>query len=205
MVWLLVGVLSIVAAIYLFAYIINKQYHLWHLSYSAFFQLLFQVSVIALIPISVYTILHQNYLLRKNLVKALTMTKELRSGDLYSGTMGTQSEPCILRSENGKERLLFHLDQALFLLAAGNYVEIVSYTDRTTRELLRNTLSNLEIQLSQYQHFFRCHRSYIVNLTKITKVSGNAQGLKLTLKHFDETIPVARNYVEKFRAKISSS
>jgi DNA-binding LytR/AlgR family response regulator len=42
----------------------------------------------------------------------------------------------------------------------------------------------------------KCHRSCIVNLDKVVKVSGNAQGFKLHLKETDFVVPVARKYSE---------
>ena len=203
-VWFLIGVFSLVATIYLVAYIFNRQYNLWRMGYPAFFQLLFQVSVIALIPFSVYTILHQNYLLKKNLAEALLLMKKLQNGGRLSERPDAYAGECILSSENGKEQLRHRADHILVLMSAGNYVEVVTYTNQLNRDLLRNTLSNFEIQLSQCTQFFRCHRSYIVNLCKITGVRGNAQGFKLTIAHCDTIIPVARNLIKPFRAKLSN-
>lgn len=67
--------------------------------------------------------------------------------------------------------------------------------------MLRSSLSRLENQL-EGQNIVRCHRSFIVNLDKVEKVTGNAQGYKLHLETPELVVPVARKYseiVEKLR------
>lgn len=52
-------------------------------------------------------------------------------------------------------------------------------------------------------NFFRCHRSYIVNLDKITEITpwfNNTYVIKLGVMKTD--IPVSRNYINEFRLKM---
>jgi len=50
-------------------------------------------------------------------------------------------------------------------------------------------------------NFFRCHRSYIVNIDKIEKISPWFSGTyNLNLKKMQETIPVSRNYFKKLKS-----
>ncbi len=39
----------------------------------------------------------------------------------------------------------------------------------------------------------RCHKSYIVNLNKVNRISGNAKGYKLQIDELDFLIPVSRS------------
>jgi DNA-binding LytR/AlgR family response regulator len=39
---------------------------------------------------------------------------------------------------------------------------------------------------------FRCHKSYLINLTQVAHISGNAQGYKLHLQNSTIEIPVSR-------------
>lgn len=87
-----------------------------------------------------------------------------------------------------------------FAISAGNYVEYYSVIDgKEKKELQRNTLSNVE-QLLKSASFdvFRSHRSYIVNLTMIKNVTGNAQGYSLSISEMNEKIPVSRSNVSEF-------
>ncbi len=88
--------------------------------------------------------------------------------------------------------------------AQDNYVAIRYLADNTLKtSLIRNSLSAIEAFLPAGT-FIRCHRSYITNLHKIDKVSGNAQGLVLTLKNSNLSIPVSRSYINNLKAQIGS-
>jgi DNA-binding LytR/AlgR family response regulator len=59
-------------------------------------------------------------------------------------------------------------------------------------------IKELEEQFNKRQ-IKRCHRSYIINESKIVSVRGNAQGLKLSLSNVEEEVPVSRSYLYLFR------
>ena len=64
------------------------------------------------------------------------------------------------------------------------------------------TLSYWEIKLKG-QHFLRCHRSYIVNIERIEKISPWFHGaFNLKLKDAKESIPVSRNSVKSLKEHI---
>ena len=91
----------------------------------------------------------------------------------------------------------------LFARAEGNYLEF--YFDRKQgqkKELKRMSIKLLESQLENYPQLLRIHRSYIVNLEKVTKVKGNAQGYQLSLQNFAEELPVSRSYLPAFRSSM---
>lgn len=87
-----------------------------------------------------------------------------------------------------------------FAKASGNYVEYYSVIDgQLQKELQRNTLSKLEEQLKSTPFkIARTHRSYLVNLEIIEKVSGNAQGYSLKLNDTDYSVPVSRSNISEF-------
>jgi len=93
-----------------------------------------------------------------------------------------------------QENLQLEAEDILFVRAADNYIEVYYSDDHgAQRILLRNTLKSVEGILVQ-GHFFRCHKSYLVNLNKVIRVSGNAQGYRLHIEKIDEPIPVSRIY-----------
>lgn len=71
-----------------------------------------------------------------------------------------------------------------------------------TTKLLRSSLKKTEEDLKNHSQFCRCHRAYIVNLQKVESVTGNARGLKLTLKNCREEVPVSRSIHEEIREKL---
>lgn len=106
-----------------------------------------------------------------------------------------------ITASNGNIALTLHPDQINYLKSESNYVEIYfAAATKSEKTLIRNTLKAMEAQLVDKQ-FFRCHKSYIVNLNKIERISGNAQGLKLHLKDSDKILPVSRKNNEVLKAR----
>lgn len=105
-------------------------------------------------------------------------------------------ERIIIPAENPKDNLEVNTSDLLFIQAAENYIEVhIRNHQKTTRHILRNTLGAVADQLeTERGHFFRCHKSYLVNVSQVQKVSGNAQGYKLHLLDTDLMIPVSRRY-----------
>ncbi len=105
-----------------------------------------------------------------------------------------------ITSENSTEKLkLLTADVALFK-SADNYVEIVyNEGDHFKKKLIRNTLRNIEQQIYPYSNFIRCHRICIVNTYYIEKLSRNYSSHWLTIKGYNENIPVSRQYLLKLK------
>ena len=97
--------------------------------------------------------------------------------------------------ENGELHMAIDLDQLLYIKSADNYVAVYFFKDEKVRkELVRTTLKRLETELDEYP-VRRCHRSYMVNINKISVSMKSNQGLSLALKNYsDEVIPVSKNY-----------
>jgi len=101
--------------------------------------------------------------------------------------------------ENGELHLAVDLEHILFLKSADNYVSVYFLQDgKTKKELVRTTMKRLETELQGFP-IRRCHRSYMVNIKKISVSLRSTQGLTLTLHDFpDEQIPVSKNYTAYF-------
>jgi DNA-binding LytR/AlgR family response regulator len=105
-----------------------------------------------------------------------------------------------ISSENSSENLTLLLSDIAFIKSADNYIEIVFREANVFRKkLLRNTLKNIEQQLRQYSNFTRCHRICIVNTHYIEKLNRNYSNHWITIKGFDERIPVSIQYVMKLK------
>ncbi|MEO6039697.1 MAG: LytTR family DNA-binding domain-containing protein [Saprospiraceae bacterium] len=109
-------------------------------------------------------------------------------------TSPSESLPITLQGENQGERLIVTVDQIYYLAAADNYVQVF-YREKELfkNRMLRSTLKKMEDALVGHPQFFRCHRTFLVNLDKVAQVSGNAQGYRLHLVDLEETVPVSRN------------
>jgi hypothetical protein len=104
-----------------------------------------------------------------------------------------------IKIQNGSSLITLDASQILFAKSLQNYVQLCYGNDgNVTVETIRKTLTNIESILSPYG-IERCHRSYLVNRSKIQSITGNAQGLKLSFDGVDEIVAVSRKYVDAFR------
>ena len=149
-------------------------------------------------PVAAFVMINQMRLMRKNLNQALVLSRQIEMQPLRE-----HHEWVILTDENGQEKLRLNANQLLFIRSFENYNEI-NYLEKEepSKQLMRGTLKSMEAALQNHPEFYRCHRSYIVNLEKINHVSGNSQGLKLHFPEISETIPVARAQVSEIRRKL---
>lgn len=113
---------------------------------------------------------------------------------LLSETSSTQQSLSVrLTGSNRNEELNFDAQDLLFIEAADNYAKVYLWrSEQLEKHLLRASLKSLAEQLSDHLQFFRCHRTYLVNLKQVSEISGNAQGYKLHLFHTDQIVPVSR-------------
>lgn len=99
--------------------------------------------------------------------------------------------------EKGILRVSIKLSNLLYLEANDNYVNIYYFSQGKIHHfMLRNSLRNLE-SLFERTDIIRCHRSYMVNFSKVKLVYKSSSGLIIELDT-PETIqvPVSKNYSE---------
>ena len=106
--------------------------------------------------------------------------------------------------ENGKPRLTIKSGNILYLGANDNYVNIYYMdNDKVGYTMLRNNLKTLEKQLDAYG-IVRCHRSYMVNLHRVTIISREKDGMYTTLdSNAVSRIPISKSYSEEVMKRFS--
>ena len=109
----------------------------------------------------------------------------------------------VLVAENEKDTLQLDRADLLAIESSDNYCTVFYRKNGVLgKELVRSSLSRLENQLGAGTPFVRCHRSYVVNLDRVERVSGNAQGYKLHLLAGQLVVPVARKYNDTLVASL---
>lgn len=89
--------------------------------------------------------------------------------------------------------------QILCIKSDGNYVIFyLAGQGQVQEKMIRQTLDNIEKQLSQHPDFQRSHRAFIVNKKYILRRAGNAAGYQLSIAHVDFTVPVSRTHIQQF-------
>jgi uncharacterized membrane protein YagU involved in acid resistance len=167
---------------------------------SSFLQFVGMVIAIGLLPHTIFVLIKENRLLGKYRRAAEVAQRGLAGSALsmpaeapvpVAAPVLPVSLPLVLTTENSRESLELAPQALLCIEGADNYIRI--YCAGASPLLLRGSLKQAESDLKAHPVFFRCHRGYIVNLSKVVEVSGNAQGLRLRLEGLPEVlIPVSR-------------
>ena len=182
----------------------NMIYSAWlgltSISSSAFVFFEMVTLMVAIIPVSLSVLIKQNYLLRTNLKQS-----RILSDKLYRKTRMPELAHAIVKfeSENAKDTLSVESKDIYYVGAADNYIEVhIKQNDVVKQIVLRNTLKNAHDSLKRFSNFYRCHRTYIVNLDKIQSVTGNSQGYKLILFDTEKQIPVSRTLTRELTQRL---
>jgi len=111
----------------------------------------------------------------------------------------------IVQSENEKDSLTLTAGSLLYVESADNYSDVCFLQNGVMEHrLIRSSLKRIEDRLP-FPFCFRCHRSFLVNLNKVTHVTGNSQGYKLHLRDADKPIPVARRLNDDLVERLKST
>ncbi len=177
------------------------------------------VLMLGVLPVAVAELIAYNQHLRYNLKTATRLSQLVQQQTVIpdagsdsattSGNIAHQNftKPLpdgngsiILTGENQGEKLELAHENLLAVQALDNYVNVFWKEDQQLHStLLRNTLSNIADQVSGAAYMFRSHRSWLVNVQRVARVDGNAQGLKLSVELMDQQVPVSRSNITGYR------
>jgi len=155
--------------------------------------------ILAIIPISIRVVSINNWLLKNKLKEAQHLSEGIKEN------IGDDEGVIIeLRSNIVNDVVKTTTNNLLFIEAEKNYIIITELKENMTNEnLLRLSLIKALEQI-QNEHFIRCHRSYVVNLKAVKKVTGNSQGLKLVFGDDLKHVPVSRSYKKEVTEKLQT-
>jgi hypothetical protein len=155
---------------------------------------------VGVFPVAAGIMLHEARQSRRYGQSSAALTSALQSRNHPD----TYPETIQLTGGNSGELLSMSANDLLYIQAADNYVEVHHHSEgRVERSILRGTLKQMEGQLSGKGNIFRCHKSYLVNLDHVVRVSGNAQGFRLHLAPGDEGVPVSRQHNATIRQRLT--
>lgn len=116
---------------------------------------------------------------------------------------GLQEKPISIVSKLKKEELSFHPGQFIYAEADGNYVVFyLNDGQKIRREVIRNSMGEIEKQLSVVPYLLRVHRAFIINIKKVYAQKGNSLGYRLKLWDASAVIPVSRQNTSAFESAI---
>lgn len=156
-----------------------------------------KIILLGILPVSTLIIINQDRLLRTHLKEAKELNRRLEYNEDLTNKL------IHFESDYKKDEFFVRPDSILLIQSADNYIELIyKESDQFKRHLLRSTLKRAAETVSEYEHLFRCHRQYIVNVHHIKKIQGDSQGFKLIVDGIDFPIFVSRKYIKNFKARI---
>jgi hypothetical protein len=162
-----------------------------------YFEELIHTCFVGIIPIGFFIALNFSYLYKANTDKA-NISDSYISKKEENAVLSSPSIVTIV-SQSIYETLSIDIHEIFFIRSDGNYIEIYQCeNDILKKQIIRNTLKDIEKQLSHYPNIIKTHRSHLVNVNQICSVKGNAQGYTIHFKNCTETIPVSRNHISRF-------
>jgi hypothetical protein len=175
---------------YFAGFIIETPTPRWNLA--TFFDSLMSVVLIGMIPVLVFTLINIRYLLTPETSDEFAAFDHTPAGESHEKQIH-------IISKAKKEELSFLPSEFIYAESDGNYVIFHLFVREQLKEvMIRNSISEIDQQLSAIPFFMRIHRAFIVNLKKVSSKSGNSLGYQLKLAGSNNKIPVSRQNTRKF-------
>lgn len=190
--WTILNVLLIGLANYIFSFLIKITAFTW----ANLFLFEAYTIAVAVFPLTISILLNQVRLNNKFEKQAKELNEDIdeKQSKFIADTIHSQNK---VEFENFE----LIVDNFFYARANDNYVTIYYINDKAvSQRTLRNTLKNVYLLFAGNREILRCHKSYLVNLKHVQRISGNAQGYKLHLKRTDEILPVSRTLNEKIKS-----
>ncbi|MCZ4408233.1 LytTR family DNA-binding domain-containing protein [Cryomorphaceae bacterium 1068] len=152
---------------------------------------------IGIIPIAIQALVRQNIYHHRN-VKAVFDDNRIiaeRQGITLTSSILSIS------GEDGEVAFQGSAKDVLAIESSGNYIEIHRKEGKAV--LIRKSLNATEQELPH--GFFRTHRSWIVNMSLVNHVDGNARGYTLTFLHSEVVALVSRGKLKSFDSELKKT
>jgi len=157
--------------------------------------LMFKALLVCFLPMIILVILYKNKSQEHIILKLQRQNINYISRIREIEKKGEEKEINIF-SANKSEKLSLKYKNIILIKSADNYIEIFYLeNDSTEKKLIRNTLKDIEFQLVHQTNFIRCHRTSIVNLAFVEKLTRNYSGYSLKMSYIEDDIPVSRQYL----------
>ena len=184
--WVTINVFIIGFGNYIFSLLVNVTSFSWwnsvlFISYTL---------LVGVFPLTVLILLNQVRLQSKFEKQSQHLNEEIKKKQIK---YADQSIPSKISVPNEREDFELIVDAFLYAKSDDNYVNIY-YLNNTSisRKMIRITLKKMDSLFVEHKDILKCHKSYIVNLKHVHRVSGNAQGYKLHIRNKDIIVPVSR-------------
>ena len=176
--------------VYFAGFLIEVPAQRWN--FATLFNSYFTMFLIGIIPFGFFTLANYRYIFYGDVIEYYNLhnTQQVQE----------QREELIkIASQLKKEEVSFYLGEFVYAESDGNYVIFnLDIEGKPGKKMVRNSINNVEQQLSSYPNLIRTHRAFIINLKKVSSKKGNSLGYRLKLTGTAEEIPVSRANTKDF-------
>ena len=154
--------------------------------------------LITFIALAVPYVIVDLMILLKDSRRKLTLTKS-DAVESDNEVLPAHTEIINLMDNNGNLKLSVKLDNLYYIKAEDNYINVFYQRNGAMATyMLRCKMKTIEDNCVDISSLMRCHRSYIVNIKKVSVLHNEAEGFIL---EFDreglDSIPVSKTYSQK--------
>jgi hypothetical protein len=161
------------------------------------FTYLLYTILLGFIPVMIRVMLVRNWRLKKD----FSETKKIN--DLLARRKLESDEKFIdLQNASANDSLKLSNYDLLYIEATENYITVIWETNHTIKkQMVRMTMKNAIKQINDPLIVFS-HRSFIINLRKVQKVSSKSGISTITLKNTETSIPLSGTYKKAIKQKL---
>ncbi len=163
----------------------------------------FRTGALSLLPLILFNLISYNFSLKMKVVNMIDSGTNWLKEEINAFQNPPEQESVHLVAENKKQAFAEEVERVILIHSSGNYVEIY-WIDRKLairKRLFRQSFTNVEKALVSSDVMLKCHRCWMVNINKVTKLKKSANGYHLEMERLDFTVPVSRNWVPSFKEK----
>lgn len=186
--------LGIGTTVYFMGFLLEDADGRWNMN--TYLDSCFNSLLVSFIPFAYFSIRNYRLYISKNLSYSYNNDVDNQK-EIYQ-------ERISISSKLKNEGISFFPNQFVYAVSDGNYVNFyLKENERTRKETIRNSISNVEEQLSGIPFIIRTHRAFIINIKMVSNKEGNSLGYKLRMENTDYKIPVSRKRTKVFDKKLS--
>ena len=165
----------------------------------------FRTGALSLLPLILFNLISYNLSLKMKVVGMIDSGKSWLNDEINAFQKPAEQESVHLVAENKKQAFAEEVERVLLIHSSGNYVEIY-WIDRKLairKRLFRQSFTNVEKELVASDVMLKCHRCWMVNINRVTKLKRTTSGYHLEMDRLEFTVPVSRNWVAAFKEKLN--
>jgi hypothetical protein len=165
----------------------------------------FRTGALSLLPLILFNLISYNFSLKMKVVNMIDSGKSWLKEEINSFQNPPGKESVHLVAENKKQAFAEEVERVILIHSSGNYVEIywIDRKQAIRKRLFRQSFTNVEKALESSDVMLKCHRCWMVNINKVTKLKKTPNGYHLGLDRIDFSVPVSRNWVPLFKEKLN--